>query len=250
MNRRHILTFAAATLISPRAAAAAQWQYRILKGGFDGRAFRLGLEIRLDEGWKTYWRVPGDGGIPPSIEVTGGNLSHVSVALPTPTRFRDGSGESIGYKHEVVFMIDVEPKSAGQSVSAKLDVFMGVCKEVCLPVQITESLTLDVNGPDEALLNSWRQKLPQISNQAFPVLSLTPGQDALIASLAAPVDEIFIETLDGPPVYFKQPRFSNEKPEAVIAVAGAKSMGDFTGRKLRVTSVTKTMALEQVIKVV
>jgi DsbC/DsbD-like thiol-disulfide interchange protein len=250
MNRRHILGMSAALLINPRPAFAAQWQYRTLKGGFDGKTYQLGLEIKLDEGWKTYWRVPGDGGIPPSITIMGENVADVVIALPTPTRFRDDSGESIGYKHEVVFLIDVIPKDAAQPVNAMLEVFMGVCKEVCLPAQITETLILDDTAPDAGALNTWRQKIPQASGEAFPVLSLTANEDALTASLAAPVDEIFIETLDGQPLYFKQPQFTPGKREAVIAVAGAKSMDELKGRSLRVTSVTKTMALEQVLKVV
>ncbi len=241
-------------MLSRQAAAATQWQYRILRGGFDGKFHRIGLELTLAKGWKTYWRVPGDGGVPPTITMTGDNIAAVNVLLPAPTRYRDQSGESIGYKETVVFAIDIEPVDPARPVSGKLDGFLGVCEKVCIPVQFSELLALAPNDSetDAPILNAWRKKVPQMSTDPFPLGMARAMENplGLAVGLAAPVDEIFVEPMDGLPLYFRKPQFAVGKPEAVIEVAGAKSSADLRGRKLRFTSVTRTVALEQVIAVV
>src|SRR5580693_6039182 len=69
-----------------------------------------GIEIRLAPGWKTYWRYPGDSGVPPRFDFTGSrNLKSASVHYPAPHRLTDEGGTSIGYKGDVVFPIDVTP---------------------------------------------------------------------------------------------------------------------------------------------
>src|SRR6476646_5207541 len=69
-----------------------------------GRVFRAGVEIRLKDGWKTYWRYPGDSGVPPVFDFsTSQNVKSVSVLYPAPSRFPDGAGgSSIGYKGDVI----------------------------------------------------------------------------------------------------------------------------------------------------
>src|SRR6185312_14177680 len=69
-----------------------------------GRVFRAGVEIRLQDGWKTYWRYPGDSGVPPVFDFsTSQNVKSVSVLYPAPSRFPDGAGgSSIGYKGDVI----------------------------------------------------------------------------------------------------------------------------------------------------
>src|SRR5215467_2370509 len=66
----------------------------------EGTVFRAGLEIKLKEGWKTYWRYPGDSGVPPAIDTSkSDNVKTVNVLYPAPSRFPDGAGgNSIGYK--------------------------------------------------------------------------------------------------------------------------------------------------------
>jgi DsbC/DsbD-like thiol-disulfide interchange protein len=255
MNRRQLLATLAATGMLPRqATSATQWQYRILKGGFDGKIHRLGLELSLAKGWKTYWRVPGDGGVPPTITVIGDNIASVNVLLPTPTRYRDQSGESIGYKDSVVFAIDIAPTDPARPVAGKLEGFLGVCEQVCIPVQLSEPLTLTSDDPvrDATILSEWRNKLPQVSADPFPVSAASATQDplGLLVTIAAPVDDIFVEPLDGLPLYFRQPQFSASRADAVIQVAGTKSIADISNRQMRFTSVTKTLALEQVITTV
>src|SRR3954466_10857272 len=74
-----------------------------------GRMFRAGVEIKLKEGWKTYWRYPGDSGVPPVLDFSmSQNVKTVTVLYPAPTRFSDGgAGHSIGYKGAVTLPLHV-----------------------------------------------------------------------------------------------------------------------------------------------
>ena len=76
-----------------------------------------GVEVHLAPGWKTYWRYPGDSGVPPRFDFSGSrNLKSASVRYPAPHRLTDESGTSIGYKGDVVFPLDVTPQDAGKPV--------------------------------------------------------------------------------------------------------------------------------------
>src|ERR1039458_7923592 len=70
---------------------------------------RAGIEIRLDPGWKTYWRYPGDSGVPPTFDFAGSeNVKSVTVLWLAPERFADGAGgHSIGYHGDVVFPLRI-----------------------------------------------------------------------------------------------------------------------------------------------
>jgi len=109
-----------------------------LPAAADG-SVRAMLDIRLHEGWKTYWRDPGGSGIPPSIAVTGAELT--SVGFPAPRRLGDADTHYIGYDKPVRLPLKLD-KAAGGAISAT--VFLGVCKEICIPVQA--ELTVDADG--------------------------------------------------------------------------------------------------------
>src|SRR5262245_13639356 len=78
---------------------------------------RAGIEIKLDPGWKTYWRYPGDSGVPPRFVFTRSeNIQSVTVKWPAPNRFTDDSGQSIGYHDRVIFPLAIVPKDASRPV--------------------------------------------------------------------------------------------------------------------------------------
>lgn len=102
-----------------------------------------GVQIRLSPGWKTYWRNPGDSGVPPSFDWSGSkNLKSAEVLYPVPHRFSDAGGTAIGYSDEVVFPVRVTPERPGEPVELKLNLSYGVCKTLCVPSE--ESLTLEL----------------------------------------------------------------------------------------------------------
>src|ERR1700674_3654598 len=89
----------------PRAAV------RLIAGGSSREAvprmLRAGIEIRLGPGWKTYWRYPGDSGVPPRFGFErSDNVATVAVLFPAPHGFSDDGGWSIGYKDRVILPLD------------------------------------------------------------------------------------------------------------------------------------------------
>jgi DsbC/DsbD-like thiol-disulfide interchange protein len=114
-----------------------------LQDGGGGRRLVAGIEIVLEEGWKTYWRSPGDsGGIPPAFDWDQSkNIAKAELLYPAPKRFADTEGVSAGYKKHVVFPIEVTPDGQGP-MELVIGVFYGICREICIPVEAEISLTL------------------------------------------------------------------------------------------------------------
>jgi len=80
-------------------------------------AIEAGLEIRLAPGWHTYWRSPGDAGIPPSIDWAGSdNLAHAEIAWPAPQRWSLQGFETAGYENHVVLPIALTLAQPGRPV--------------------------------------------------------------------------------------------------------------------------------------
>lgn len=119
-----------------------------------GPILRAGVEIKLSPGWKTYWRYPGDSGVPPRFDFTmSRNLKAATVLWPAPQRFVDEAGQSIGYKSDVIFPLRIVPQVAGQPVELHLKVDYAICEKLCIPVESHAelSLTEKVSSEESAL---------------------------------------------------------------------------------------------------
>lgn len=116
---------------------------------------RAGLEIKLLPGWKTYWRYPGDSGVPPVFDFAASdNVKAVTVLYPAPTKFDDGAGgTSIGYTGAIVFPLHVTAQDAAKPVTLKLSLKYAVCEKLCVPAQAEVALALDdtAGGQDAAI---------------------------------------------------------------------------------------------------
>ncbi len=96
-----------------------------------------GLHLRLSDGWKTYWRTPGDAGIPPQFNWAGStNVADVKVHWPRPKVFKQNGTHSLGYMHEVVLPITITPKSSAAPVHLKGKIDLGVCENICVPATL------------------------------------------------------------------------------------------------------------------
>ena len=92
------------------------------------------IEITLAPGWKTYWRSPGEGGIPPLFDWSGSrNLQGVTLHWPRPQVFQQAGLESIGYHDRLVLPIELAPATPGAPIELRARVQIGVCEDVCIP---------------------------------------------------------------------------------------------------------------------
>lgn len=114
-----------------------------------------GIRIKLAPGWKTYWRTPGDGGIPPHFDLTGsGNLVDFAPQMPRPTVFDEDGLRSLGYKTEVVFPLRLSTEEAAAPINLNGTLFIGVCEEICMPAEVQLQAELTAPGQSSALIAS------------------------------------------------------------------------------------------------
>jgi DsbC/DsbD-like thiol-disulfide interchange protein len=102
---------------------------------------RAGLEIKLSEGWKTYWRYPGDSGVPPRFDfLQSDNVDRVDVLWPAPHRFSDEGDNSIGYVTDVVMPLRITVRDPRRPVTLRLRLYYGICQKVCVPAEASAEL--------------------------------------------------------------------------------------------------------------
>jgi DsbC/DsbD-like thiol-disulfide interchange protein len=113
-------------------------------------ALRAGIEIKLQPGWKTYWRYPGDSGVPPRFDFAGSeNLKTAKVLYPAPHLFQDDDGNSLGYKDHVTFPVQVTPQQAGVPVKLRLKLDYAICEKLCVPAQASAELALGAGASSQ-----------------------------------------------------------------------------------------------------
>jgi DsbC/DsbD-like thiol-disulfide interchange protein len=108
-----------------------------------GGGYLAGVEIVMEDGWKTYWRTPGDSGVPPSFQWKAStNAAAVKVLYPAPTRMPEAGAEVIGYKKAVLFPLEVKPQDASRPVALRLALEYGICRDICVAATATLELAL------------------------------------------------------------------------------------------------------------
>ncbi len=263
----------AMTVLTPSAAqaqtAASDWiqgnssRIRLIAARAKTGKFFAGVQIELDEGWKTYWRNPGEaGGVPPELDWTAsGNLAESVVMFPAPMRLSDANGANIGYKHGVTFPVRITAADPAKPVTLDLKILFGVCKNICIPEDRHLAVTLDPGGATDAaiaaLLDTAIASVPVAAaeNSAAPQIgSLTLDAakhvlliDARVAGSAEAAD-LFLESPDGLYVPMTEKRSGGPAGLVRFAVDLTKSddMKTPSGKSLRFTLVGAAGASETV----
>lgn len=244
MNRRFLLSTLAALPFTSTARAAVPWSAQFLAGGFDGKAYSAGLYIKLNKDWKTYWRNPGDAGIPPLITAEpNANLVGITVDFPLPLRIVDEGGTAFGYHDEVLFPITVTPNDIGRPLSLNFSSFFGVCQKVCAPAKFEAMLNFAPNSAPNSngdMIAKWQSLVPKLG----PIVKSASVEDKhLQLELVNPVGDIFVE---GPDIfYFGKPEFDAAGAKASLKIAGLKEDGELQGVELRITANANGQGLEQ-----
>ena len=130
----------------------------------DKKLARAGVEIHLDEGWKTYWRYPGDSGVPPRLDFSGSeNVKAVSTLWPAPERFADGGGGySIGYHGDVILPLQIIPDDASKPSLLHVKLSYAVCGKLCVPAEAQLALALSGRpGAKETVLAAAEARVPR-----------------------------------------------------------------------------------------
>lgn len=223
---------------------------------------RAGLEIRLDPGWKTYWRYPGDSGVPPTFDFADSqNVKSAVVEWPAPEKFPDGAGgHSIGYINDIVLPLKVTSIDSSRPTLLHLTLNYAICGTLCIPAKATLELPLTGESTDTAALERAEQSVPKGA-----ALGVDPGNGLMIRSVqlatVGGVERIFIDVaapegapldlfVEGPTVQWALPL-----PEPVdsstggdrrysLQVDGLPPGAHINGATLTITAVSGDAAIE------
>ena len=150
-------TLIASTVLAAPLAAAAQdmVELEVLPGWREADGTHMAaLRVTLDPGWKTYWRAPGDAGIPPQFDWQGAqNMAAVSFHWPVPDVYMTNGMRTIGYENQVVIPMQVTPRTGGE-IRMRGSVQIGVCEEVCVPVTLNFDEALPTAGTSDTAIRA------------------------------------------------------------------------------------------------
>jgi DsbC/DsbD-like thiol-disulfide interchange protein len=149
---------------------ASPWQrdghsaVRLLAGSRSGAVLLGGIAFQLQPGWKTYWRTPGDSGVPPRFDFSKSeNIEAVTVLWPAPSKFDDGAGgHSLGYKNQIVLPLRIVAKNADRPVTLRADINYAICEKLCIPVEANAELAFaSVASTEDSALFAALETVPK-----------------------------------------------------------------------------------------
>jgi DsbC/DsbD-like thiol-disulfide interchange protein len=129
---------------APKSAA------RLIAAPAEGDSYRVGIEINLAPETITYWRSPGESGVPPAFDFShSSNLRGADVSFPAPTRINEAGSEVFGYEGGIVLPVRIKPLERGKPVDLVLEIDYAACEKICLPVHASLQLTLPARDARE-----------------------------------------------------------------------------------------------------
>ncbi len=221
-----------------------------------GKASQAFLELSLDPGWKTYWRMPGDAGVAPSFDWAEAiNIGTATVEYPAPHRMADQGGEAVGYKTAVVFPITLQARDTTAASTVVVTFSYGICKNICVPAEL--KLTGDCHGPSPAH-QAALDAVPRSGRKVRPgdpkLVAVTGSVMSVPPRLMVDVDfgkdadstDLFIEAPEGLFVPLPAPARpdGNGRVRYVVDLAKTIDAKDLLGKQLRLTMVGSKGAAE------
>jgi DsbC/DsbD-like thiol-disulfide interchange protein len=236
-------------------------EVRLLAAGAAGSEapLRAGIEIRLARGWHTYWRYPGDAGVPPRFDWSGSsNLASVEVRWPAPERIRlDGGLESIGYHGNIVLPLRVYATDPSRTVALRLKLDIGVCEKICIPAEAKISLDIPRGlSAKDTTLDTADTRVPAVSSigktgdVAVRSVRLERGKEPrALVEVAVPQGKPFDLFAEGPNDDWALPLpkrldAGNGRARFAIPIDGAPAGASPTPSKLRLTLVAGGEAID------
>lgn len=173
------------------------------------------LRISLAPGWKTYWRAPGDAGIPPLINFAGSeNVVATRMQWPVPDVFYERGMRSIGYYGDVVIPVELTPTAAGVPMTLSGEMQIGVCEEICVPAHLTFSADILPGGPRSPAIVAALIDRPLTADEAgvsAVTCSFSPTDNGVLieANVAVPStgrDEAVVIEAGDPAIWVSEPQ--------------------------------------------
>lgn len=231
---------------------------------------QVGIEVVLNDGWKTYWRTPGEAGLAPVFDWAGSeNLKQAAVRWPAPHRFRAFDMDNFGYKDRVIFPVDIALDDPGRPLALRLKLDLLVCKTLCVPESHRLSLDIPAHeakvSSDHAAIAAAVARVPVAGNDdAFRVENAWLEEDgparflnvsAIVLSAPAPDADLFVEAAAA--AGFGRPDFSYSASAARLNARIPVETREMTMRLAEVleredtvlTFVDRGAAFERIVKI-
>lgn len=183
--------------------------------GSDAALLRAGIEIKLAPGWHTYWRYPGDAGVPPKIDFSDSvNVAAADVLWPAPQRLPEAGLVAIGYDKSLVLPVRVVPRDRSAPVVLRLKLDYAICEKLCVPAQARGELALDARSPaQDATLSAAESRVPKKralgEGDALVIRSVRreqgPERPRVVVEVAAPAGERVDLFAEGPNAQWSLP---------------------------------------------
>lgn len=230
----------------------------LLVGGHDPlepRTVWLGVRVRLGPGWKTYWRSPGDSGLPSEFDWSKStNLERAETLWPAPHRMEILGVETIGYTDEVVFPIKARVADPNAPAQVSLALGLYACSTICVRDDHVLSGTIspaETRSDEQAIIDAWRKRAPAAASDALSISSLrlketSPPELEVVAKATASfrAPDLFVES--DPPVFGGKPRvaFAPDGSATFTVRLEGEKIKDLRNRPFRVTLVDGEHATE------
>jgi DsbC/DsbD-like thiol-disulfide interchange protein len=205
----------------------------------------VALEVDMPQSSNTYWRVPGETGIPTELDFTGSmGIAGHQIVWPYPTIETQTGYVDFVYRGPVV--LPVEVKLDGQHADLKVAVTMGICSDVCVPVRASFELPLSFAAPDRSQALRIKQALAfapldwEGGGDPIPFVTYDLAADALAVSIGPEIDPASIIAdagLDGQ--LFGAPQKSPEPNLVLVPLLGGDQGRGVEGKPVRLTFMTE-----------
>jgi DsbC/DsbD-like thiol-disulfide interchange protein len=223
-------------------------------GGANGEIL-AGLSISLADHVRTYWRTPGESGLPPFFDFSASrNVDHVDIEWPTPSRMTEADSIIFGYENDVIIPLRVTPKDATRPVSLTLTIDFGLCDTLCTPAKAVLTRELGSGGAARSSIESFLARVPKqvaIKSDDSPAVIAIETHGGPPASLVVSIrskSSLHDVIIEGPDAWYfgqgVQTKLDGESYRVMIPVEQKPSSGTFAGLKLVVTAISEDGATE------
>lgn len=221
----------------------------------EGNRHMAAIRIQLSPGWKTYWRSPGDGGVPTELRLTQAEgVSGMAIHWPRPEVFFTNGVRSIGYRSTVILPVEFALTTQGVAqITGRLE--LGVCQDICMPISVDLSGALPTGTARDGAIIAALSDRPFTAAEAgagAATCAVEPISDGVRVTVRARVpdpgnDETVVVEHRDPAIWVSQ-AITSRQGGWITAVADVipADQGPFAMNRsdLRITVIGTRMAVE------
>lgn len=244
-------------LATPAFAGATDWQElapgvraRLISADAidpaDGR-LHAGFELDMPASTKTYWRIPGEAGIPTEFDFSASTgLGPAAIIWPYPQIDRTDGFRDYVYRGHLVIPIDFTP-AAGTAATLAVNTMLGICSDICVPAQASFSLPISFGAADPGQASRLQIALGQTPDiwpaGPAPFGAITANAYGIeIADLDPGIDPAsVIADLGDPAILFAAPQKSPDGRRWSLKLLGDTGAQGLVGRTVQLTFLARSI---------